>query len=603
MKNIKIFSIIFLILAIIYGAFYHLQDIKKIDNRLVREQVGIFELLYTSDNPASPELKSSLTHLSNLLAKDEDKLPSLLVSIGEVKTEITGRRVKILPREKLPLTYEEVQKLVKGVVRNYIPRPNLFVEESYSRLIASQMFNLNSHTKAKTIKDANSYLNLRDLVTKESGNRPTPRSKFIGESFLAFLLDGFPFTVKSVKELLEYPNHLLFERVTDQSEPKYLNYLEKLKVELPIEELRNQLLTYNKVTVRVRRNINFLFPSKKSDLSRYYSEAVHYLEIGDQASFEESYAKIDALFNKMPSKPDVSINYLFLFSLVFALIIFLSGKVKNKKIRLYGILLFGLILLSLTFRFLNAPFSMNVSITLAAILFFHVYILNVDGSTHTEDLHLDWFFKLSLFFSPFLLNFWSLKVSGLILFMPFLLSYFALTLFYQDSLEKGELTPTALTFLPISFSPLIIALAYILLKIQFLSPLPGLREIALTICFYLAITTWAFLILRKEVFLGLMKELILPFSALLLFLAEFQVFPHLFIGESIFFWAGISLFYLLTGYLPLIWSLVLTRAIILLLFELPASPFLLLPFFLVMLVVGILELPKYLRKINAQVTT
>lgn len=523
-----------------------------------------------------------LMKVAGILRSDGFIGKELKITLYDLKVE--GVKETIKPTIDIPLTYLEIQKITKALIKEHIQKPNSFIEEGYSRWVASQIFQLDPHRFCRAVLEARTIRGLEEVIFFESGRNFTPRSRFQAESFVDFLkIEGY-----KIKDVLGYSNRFLSKEVSTPLESKWLKYLQSLPYVVDITDLRSFLTEWDVVFAYVARTIKMIYPTSVKPLNVHYRALLHYLETVNRLDFDNEKLEIERISTRLPKLREVKSVWdvpsywdsasFWLLSMTICLISFLiMRKIKSTEIRVI-FLLIGLILAqSLTFFKLHIGLSTSVGFTLLAIYLIFLFFYLADSTLQTTSPPLSPLTRLTLPFLPLVLLVISLNITGIPFYEPSLLGFAMVTVFYLNLKEPHQLglSPKGFNSMLIVF--LIAFGSYFYLPVKFEMSFVPLSKFSLELTFLFAWVTLTFAFfyhLLKPYLPDILLFLLAPIMGIT---AELLLQKPLLYTEVAGFWFTLSLLFLLTRSLPLLWALTIARCIVLIQLKPDASPYLFLP--------------------------
>lgn len=572
-------SIILLFASSLVLSFFEPEYIKQQTSERIIEP---FILISRKDEKVPEATTEMLTNIARILKADGFIGKEVKITLHDV--EVEGARDVIKPTIAIPLTYQEIQKLTRIAIREHISKPNSFMEEGYSRWVASKAFNLDPHRFSRAALEARTIRELEEVIFFESGRNFTPRSRFQAESFVDFLkIEGY-----DLKDVLSYSNRFLSREVAIPLESRWLEYLKNLPYLVDITDLRYFLTEWATVFIQVTRTLDAIYPTLIKPLDFHYRALLHHIETVNRQDFDKEKVEMEIISARLPQLREVRSVWglpaywdfasFWLLSVAFCLIPFLvMKKIKSSEIRV--ILMFiGIILAqSLTFIKFHIGLSLLVGFTLLTIylvfLFFHL----TDSTLQTTQNSLSPLTRLTLPLLPLVLLIISLNIAGIPFYEPSLLGFALIAVFYLDLKEPQQLGLSPGGFNSMLLAFLITFGLYFSLPINFEMEFTSLSMFGLELTFLLAWVTLTFALfyhLLKPYLPDILLFLIVPILGIT---AELIWQKPLLYTEVAGFWLTLSLLFLLTRSLPLLWALSIARSIVLIQLQPEVSPYLFLP--------------------------
>ncbi|MBT9165301.1 MAG: hypothetical protein DDT23_01316 [candidate division WS2 bacterium] len=541
-----------------------------------------FIIVSGKDEKVSEATAESLMKVARILQSDGFIGKELKITLHGLKVE--GVKETIKPTTDIPLTYLEIQKITKALIKEHIQKPNSFIEEGYARWVASQVFQLDPHRFGRAVLEARTIRGLEEVIFFESGRNFTPRSRFQAESFVDFLkIEGY-----EIKDVLSYSNRFLSKEVSTPLESKWLNYLQSLPYVVDIVDLRSFLTEWDIVFAYVARTIKMIYPTSVKPLNVHYRALLHYLETVNRQDFDKEKLEIERISARLPKLREVKSVWdvpaywdfasFWLLSVAICLFSFLiMRKIKSTEIRVI-FLLIGLILAqSLTFFKYHIGLSTSVGFTLLTIYLIFLFFYLTDGTLQTTSPPLSPLTRFTLPLLPLVLLVISLDIAGIPFYEPSLLGFALVAVFYLNLKEPQQLglSPRGFNSMLIVF--LIAFGSYFYLPIKFEMNFASLSKFSLELTFlftWMTLTFALFYHLLKPYFPDVLLFLLAPILGIT---AELLLQKPLLYTEVAGFWFALSLLFLLTRSLPLLWALAIARGIVLIQLQPEASPYLFLP--------------------------
>ncbi|MBT9175669.1 MAG: hypothetical protein DDT22_01353 [candidate division WS2 bacterium] len=541
-----------------------------------------FIIVSGKDEKVSEATAESLMKVARILQSDGFIGKELKITLHGLKVE--GVKETIKPTTDIPLTYLEIQKITKALIKEHIQKPNSFIEEGYARWVASQVFQLDPHRFGRAVLEARTIRGLEEVIFFESGRNFTPRSRFQAESFVDFLkIEGY-----EIKDVLSYSNRFLSKEVSTPLESKWLNYLQSLPYVVDIVDLRSFLTEWDIVFAYVARTIKMIYPTSVKPLNVHYRALLHYLETVNRQDFDKEKLEIERISARLPKLREVKSVWdvpaywdfasFWLLSVAICLFSFLiMRKIKSTEIRVI-FLLIGLILAqSLTFFKYHIGLSTSVGFTLLTIYLIFLFFYLTDGTLQTTSPPLSPLTRFTLPLLPLVLLVISLDIAGIPFYEPSLLGFALVAVFYLNLKEPQQLglSPRGFNSMLIVF--LIAFGSYFYLPIKFEMNFASLSKFSLELTFlftWMTLTFALFYHLLKPYFPDILLFLLAPILGIT---AELLLQKPLLYTEVAGFWFALSLLFLLTRSLPLLWALTIARGIVLIQLQPEASPYLFLP--------------------------
>lgn len=595
-----VLGLIFIILILgTFRASFIEPEFKK--DQFLSESIPPFTILVSDKEKLSEATKEKLIVLSKLLLQDGFGGEEIVLALGEAN----GRRASVVlkPTVQVPLSYFEIQKIVRVTIKANISRPNRFIEEGYSRLLASKLLGLDPHRFVKAIQDAGTIIPLTDAIMVEGVRIFTPRARFQSESFTAYLLGkGL-----NVLELLKYSSRELISSVVVTQENDWRDYLTNHPAPISIKELRAFLIEWDQLFREVAASIRMIYPPILKPISLLYREAIHNVEVMNKEEFKKTNEELTTLLNRMPKlKEEKSVwslpkywEYLrtWLVSMFFIIVAFyFARKLKIIDWRVLLILLGGLLAQAYTFLFLHIWVSLfiEISLLLTGITFMLFFL--VDESSLIKTPPPKFITSFVIPFLPLPLLWLSLKVSGYPYFEGFLLAFSLIAVFYYRFFEPDELGFTVGGMNLIIPVTILILAGYYFLPVKYQFDFENLTNWGIYTLFHLGWSTWCFTVVVSLLKPYLSENFLMLLAPAVGFLGEYMLRTPLLTTEALGFWISLSFIFWLTKSLPLIWSLVLARSILLYIFLPSSSSLLFLPIMGITAIILLTTFIKYLFK-------
>ncbi len=593
-----VLGIIFIILILTtFRVSYIEPNFRK--EQIFSESVPPFTILLTGKGGMTSATREGLEVLASLLIHDGFEGKGINLALGDAD----GRRASVVikPSTEVPLSYFEVQRIARAIIREHIPRPNTFIEEGYTRLLASKIMGMDPHRFTKAILDASTITPLTDAILVEGVRVFTPRARFQSESFVAYLQGE----KQDIKELLEYTSRNLISKVVLPFEDNWRSFLAKHSSPISIKELRSFLIDWDKLFRDVATSIRVIYPTTLKPISLLYREAIHYVEVMNRSEFEKTNSELTTLLGRMPQpKEERTVWSLpkywdFLRTWLVAILVLIfsfwgAKRLKSVESRVYLMLLGGFIGQAYTFFFLHIGVSFFIELSLLIVgLIFILYFL-VDEAIYVKPLPPTLFTSLFLPLIPFPLLWMSLKISGYPYFEGFLLVFALIAVLCFRLLEPEDmgLTLRGMNLLiPIT---LLMLANYYFLPVKYQFDLENFTNFGIYTIFHLGWATWCFTIFFPLLKRYTGKNLLFLLAPAAGFLGELMLRTPLLITEAVVFWLTLSFIFWLTRSLPVLWGLVLARSVLLHIFLPEPSPLILLPYMgitaITILVIGVTQI-------------
>ena len=541
-----------------------------------------FIVVSKKDEKVPEATAEMLMNVSRILQLDGFIGKELKITLYDVKVE--GVKDAIKPTTAIPLTYLEIQKITKALIKEHIPKPNSFVEEGYVRWVASKVFNLDPHRFGRAVLEARTIRGLEEVIFFESGRNFTPRSRFQAESFVDFLkIEGY-----DIKDVLSYSNRFLAKEVATPLESKWLEYLESLPYLVDIKDLRSFLTEWDIVFAYVARTIKMIYPTSVKPLDVHYRALLHYLETVNRQDFDKEKLEIEKISTHLPKLREVKSVWgvpaywdfasFWLLSVAICLIPFLvMRKIKSTEIRIIVMLIGTILAQSLTFFKLHIGLSISLGFTLLTIYLIFLFFYLADSTLQTTQYDLSPLTRLTLPLLPLALLIISLNIAGIPFYEPSLLGFTLVAVFYLNLKEPQQLglSPRGFNFMLLAF--LIAFGLYFYLPVKFEMEFASLSKFALELTFLIAWVTLTFALFYHLLKPYLPDILLFLLAPILGITAELLLQKPLLYTEVAGFWFTLSFLFLLTRSLPLLWAATLARCIVLIQLKPEASPYLFLP--------------------------